>query len=777
MDLYFLEARIPLVKSFTKQGGQYKVEPYPLAKNVSSIKEHAASLTDFKDLIATHGEQGHCLMKGTLNRDLYVESRAGATDPYVRTSWMCLDLDYFDDESRLSRLLGELGLSDVSYIKQYSSSHGITKKFGAHLFFMLSEPVLPNQLKLWLMERNLNISMLADHISLTRTAAALRWPLDISVADNSKLLYISPPNCTGFEDPIDERVTIETRTHNEIDISGLVSDIDATRVQQLKQDKLTELRKKMGLKARTFKTRTVAGTEVLQNPGETEVTGMKSERGFMYLNINGGDSWGYYHPIDSPEIIYNFKGEPNYLAKELIPGYYRAFKKEELKETHRGTGDIKYFAFLDRKSDTYYRGTYDPEAYDLDIYPTGNVKKVEDFLKQHGQFVGDYIEEWDYLFRFDDDRIFVPEEKFVNQYRPSPVLRNAKPPTTNEFPPTISKVIESVCGNDKEVVTHLLNWMAVIVQQRQRTQTMWVFHGVPGTGKGVLVHKILAPLLGQEYVSVKSLSELEDKYNHYMERCVILMIDESKRTQIRDMESVMAKLKQACTDPVISIRAMNTGHYIAKNYMNIIVASNYPDPITIESGDRRINVGFYQDKKLDLDTSDIKRIERELPTFAWILQNANADVEKAKTPLQNEAREKLMFLSRTSLEIMFSALRNGNLQFFIDNLPTDAGMATDTMHAVDQEHFTGILREAEDHALKNKVHVITRDQVKALANYTIGDMPRTANKFSSLVKHYGITFERHRKDNKLVQSMTVQWQKPEVFVDDVMETTRLRSVK
>jgi hypothetical protein len=39
---------------------------------------------------------------------------------------------------------------------------------------------------------------------------------------------------------------------------------------------------------------------------------MKMERGFVYFNLNGGDSWAYYHPIDNPTFIRNFKGEPMY---------------------------------------------------------------------------------------------------------------------------------------------------------------------------------------------------------------------------------------------------------------------------------------------------------------------------------------------------------------------------------------------------------------------------------------------------------------------------------
>ena len=773
MELYFLEAKVPLVKTIVAEGNGYKVNPYPLAYHFTSHKEHISDLTSFRDAIVAHGAKGHSLIKGALTRELSIESRAGSTDPFTRTHWLCLDLDYFDDESRLDVLLDSLGLASVSYIKQLSSGHGITKRFSAHLFFLLSTPVLPEQLKLWLMKLNLESPLLEPSISLTRTSAALRWPLDISVAQNDKIIYIAPPACVGFDDPVQDRVSIVVKTHNEIDISSKLANIDASQVHSAKQKKLTELRKAKGLPTRTFKTKTVAGVEVLQNPGETVITGQKEERGFMYLNLNGGDSWGYYHRLDNPEIIFNFKGEPNYLTRELLPSYYQAYKKALLKTDN----EEKHFAFLDRRSDRYYRGSFFPDETRLELYPTDSVRKVEDFLKQKGQFVGEYIEEWDYLFRFDDDRVFVPEERFVNQYQETSTMKLAKTITPKVFPPIIKRVLESVSGDDDAVVKHLLNWMATIVQTRQRTQTMWVMHGVPGTGKGVLVHEILAPILGPEFVQVKSLSSMEEEFNAYMERCVILMIDESKRTQIQNQEKVMAKLKQACTDPVLPIRKMRADPYMAKNYMNIIVASNYPDPISIESGDRRINVANYQQNRLNLTAEDIAELRDEVPTFAAILLKMSIDVEQAKTPLQNAARTKLMYLTQTSLDCVFTAIRTGNLQFFIDDLPSGEVASTDPMAAMNTRDYVAVLREAEACSRRGEAHKLTRDQAWALAQFTLSDMPKTANRFSALAKHYGVTFGRMSKSGQKVQGMDVRWIPPEVGVDDVMETQKLRVVK
>ena len=356
-------------------------------------------------------------------------------------------------------------------------------------------------------------------------------------------------------------------------------------------------------------------------------------------------------------------------------------------------------------------------------------------------------------------------------------MRKAKGITPKRFPPMIKRVLESVSGNDGDVVRHLINWIATIVQTRGRTQTMWVMHGVPGTGKGVLVHEILAPILGPEYVQVKALSAIEEEFNAYMEKCVILMIDESKRTQIQNQEKVMAKLKQACTDPVVPIRKMRADPYMAKNYMNIIVASNYPDPISIEAGDRRINVANYQPNRLVLSAEDIKQLRSEVPEFAAILLKVNIDIEQAKTPLQNEARAKLMNLTQTSLDCVFGAIREGDLQFFIDDLPSGETASLDPTLTLDTNNYMNVLREAEEHARRGEPHKLTRDQVRALAQYTLNDMPKTANRFSALAKHYGVTFSRMSKGGRKVQGMEVHWVPPDIGIDDVIETQKLRAVK
>lgn len=780
MDLFFLEGKVPLSKTFIKQAdGGYEQHPYPMVRQVTSKRETVTDIDGFAAALQANAAANRCLLKGKLSRDLDRESRAGESDPFAKTEWVCLDFDHLESESQLEPVLSRLGLGNVSYVLQYGSSHKITKKFSAHVFMLLEEEILPDSLKVWLMAQNLEVAELDRRIGLSRSNAALLWPLDVSVAHNHMLIYIASPTCQGFDDPVEERVRTVHKALDKIPAGTLTSDLDIEVLNQKRAEKLNELRKAKGLKAKKFRTKLVSGVEVLSQPGSTIVTGQKEARGFMYLNLNGGDSWGYFHPLDNPEIIRNFKGEPNYLTKELLPDYYKAYKTVLRNIQREEAGDLKYLAFLDRASDSYYRGTYDPSNQELNLYPTSSVKKVEDFLKQNNQWVGEFIEEWDYLFRFDDPRIIVPEEKFVNKYQETEVMKAAREaPTPTRFPPVIHKVLMSLTSGDPEATTRLINWLAYIVQKRRPTQTAWVFSGVQGIGKGLLFHDIMTPILGSRAVQVKRMSSLTEEYNAYMEDCVLLLLDEARRDQMDRAGSARARLYQAITDPVIPIRAMRTDHYMAKNYMNVIVAANHRDAIEIESTDRRFNVTEYQDNKLHITDAEYKAIADEVVDFASILLKANVDVRKARTAMDSSGKEAMKILTISSIDALLQAISQGNLQELIDLIPSNAQLL-DPMDAILMDKVKEVVRAAEDHAAKGLAHTIEREELQLILHALSGEsVPSSVNKFTHMVKHYGIFFERIWVGDRRSIGIEVKWQKPEYDSSQTFgRDTKLRSVK
>lgn len=212
LKLQFLEASVPLTKTFKNDNGKLIKTPYPMVKKFTSHEEMVSSSEEFRDKLIKHAALGHCLLKGGLNRALINESRAGHTSPDAPTEWIVLDVDglpYSPEE-----LLDLTGCGDVDYIVQHSASSGIilagdaysSAKFDRyHIFIMLDEPQHPSQLKLWLKNLNLTIPAISQYLNLTASGMALRWPLDVTVCQNDKLIYIAPPQCgPGVIDTLSE---------------------------------------------------------------------------------------------------------------------------------------------------------------------------------------------------------------------------------------------------------------------------------------------------------------------------------------------------------------------------------------------------------------------------------------------------------------------------------------------------------------------------------------------------------------------------------------------
>ena len=187
MDLTFLEATLPLTKTYSKAAnGDVKKTPYPMTWEFTSHKTSVANLVELHAALNRHAVQGHCLLKGNVQRPLVNESRAGSTDSNAVTEFIVLDLDGLPETHQggqvtLDSFLVTLGLGDTSHVVQWSASYGIeNQKLRAHVFFMLDKPAAAPLLKQWLIQLNHEVGMLNASMGLTKTGNAISWALDIS---------------------------------------------------------------------------------------------------------------------------------------------------------------------------------------------------------------------------------------------------------------------------------------------------------------------------------------------------------------------------------------------------------------------------------------------------------------------------------------------------------------------------------------------------------------------------------------------------------------------
>lgn len=780
--LTFLNAPIPLTKSYTKlPDGTVEKTSYPNVWQVTSIIETCNTLDEMQALIIKHANLGNCLLKGMVMRDLVCESRKDSTDRNGTTDWLCLDIDginptflttvqQFDkdtgqptnivkpDTVTPDYILQAMGLGNVSYILQWSGSMNISgPALRCHVFMRLGKPTSAPLIKQWLIQKNHETPVLAAHMSLTKTGNALLWGLDITACQSDKLIYIAPPVLKNIKNPLGRspRIMLVQRERDTYDLVGKINTTEQNRA--LTDARVLALRDQEGLPKRKLAYKTVGAHQIMVKPDECIATEIKQDRGFVYFNLNGGDSWAYYHPEENPDYIFNFKGEPVYLTKDLLPAYWESLKSKAFRVSSTG---VTYLAFLDRKTSTYWRGTYDDAQDTLEIYPAKTETMVRQFADANGMRLGENIPEWDMEFNPHDNVRVDFENRTINtfeltSYMRTPVRRVAKCPTT------VFKIISHVLGDDVDAVEHYMNWLAYIAQFRERTMTAWVFQGTQGTGKGLLMNKVLMPLFGVEQTVIKRASELSEKWTDFVVGKFLVFIDEVQTSAFRDEAGVIANLKNFITEPTVTVRMMNKNSYAVPNFANYMFASNKPDPVNLDREDRRFNIGPYQPNRLDITQDELDALPSELQDFHHYLMSYSVDKSLASTVMQSAARNNLIDLSQTTSDSTATALRDGDIHFFLEQLPSDDSYKLDPRRMSAVEEYRRTLCDIIARTKANGSCNIHRDELFVLFNYMVGDMSPSPAKFTKFLGHRQLDIKVISVNGKTVRGVQVEWAAPD----------------
>ncbi len=751
MKFTFLEAagNQRFAKKITKKDDQtFTVEPYPNILNMTSHAVVTETLEGFKNFLVIAADKGWCLLKGNTKRDLKNESRRGSHDPIAYTSYLAIDFDKvhnitFPKEARL--LLGP-AFQNVSFIYQPSASAAYRKDgtFSGHLFFLLKTPLHPGQLKAWLMHQNLTNLTLSSQLELTADARGLRYKLDVTTCQNDKLIFIAPPVVSGFDPlvPTDPQQYFELYEdeHEFVDLD--LTAINPQAVKEQQKAKIVELRKLAGLPITQAKYKQIKNVEVCTNPAETFVTGIKDQGAFIRLNVNNGDSWAYWHPKNNWEVIHSFKDDMAFLAKEFVPEYYRQCQEDaaDYAEQHAetDTGGTRYLAFIDRKTDTYYRGTYEPETLRLELYPTNARDKIDNFLLLHNLPIPDKLPEYDYDFAFDTVAAFNPETGFVNRYSTPDVIIDAASQDfiPDEVPPTIKHIIFHATGGDEETYKHFINWLARLIQHRVPPRTAWILQGTTATGKGLLYHFILTPLIGRDYCGQKRVQDFVNRFNRFNAYHVLELVDEADIDELNNQSaSLSASLKNLITEPTVEYEAKGKQKVALNNWCSYIFTSNQPVPVHIEYNDRRFNVAPRQEESIKVPADVVKKINNELQDFARYLLSYEVDEIAAHKPLINEANQKLRRSGLSSLHEIAAALRDGDFAYFADSLsPVLPKAFADKAIAID---YIEVLQYIVEHRHDDKGVCLSREQAEALFLQLDDKTPRK-NKFTTMLKRQGI---------------------------------------
>ena len=819
MEIVFLESANAL--RLTKRISDKDIQPYPHVKKVKShhykIEKSHKGLKHFESLIQTHSSKGDCLLKGPLKKQLNNQSRAGQGNKNAFAEYIVFDVDNicvpgFVSKSVLTKLdVGRIAetiitnlpdiFHNVSYIAQASSSLGLkNNRVSIHIFMLLEIPLPTTTIKLWLKHINYTVELFKTQLELSTNGQSLKYPLDPSVADNTKIIFITPPDFANTSyDPFKsskQRLLYTKREQATVDIAGLMYEVNPEKNYAAEITLKDGLRKKAGLQKRAAKIHTATvnnyATEVLVNPDKMSITIVdESSAPFIRCNINGGDSNAYYFNLEDPTYMFNFKDEPIFEIAKADKDFYLSIFDRFTEKDSTGNKAPQPVVLRDFYTDTYYNGVFNPNLNqfnnDYPLTPT-NKTSIEGFMRSHGRTQPDFIPDAKVVFEPMSSKTSVNLDKtpfYVNMYRKSQYMLNeniiGEPLeygtgiNLKGLCPMIYTLINHILGGKNPETEHFINWLAYIYQNKSKSMTAWILTGIPGTGKGVFINRVLKPLFGNEHVPMKNLENIEEQFNLYMRSALFLIIDEFRMTDANGGSLRMAdKLKNQITEPTLTIRAMRSNQTELPSFTNFIFLTNRTDAVKIETGDRRYNVGPRQEVKLE-DAypeviENIDNIHEELNTFAGALAQYKVNKRMARICMNNEAKITMRNVTMSIFEEFCEAIKVGNLLFFVDVLDISLDNAFNANTIMSSQRFvkTWIADTAQ-----GTYSIVPIEHLRTVYHTQTEQSPLFSNKkFRKMIERNGLKIERKRPPKDLsanpIRGVIIKWEVDTDQLKDIM---------
>jgi hypothetical protein len=705
---------------------------YPLAAKLTSYEAEIdvteVGLEGYRALLVENAKYGRALYKGLFVRPLAHESRRNMTDPDARTEFLVLDVDGLRIEGELKKhyrpadvrnvaesvieMLPD-ALHDVSYMAMASSSFGLNQdEVSVHIHFLLENPVSHRALKEWLTSLNYSQIEIHSRLKLTKTKTRLKSVIDPCLAEPARLIYIAPPSFgPKRQNPFandDERFVIVEKDRKLLNLDPLLESIHdrMDAIISIRDAKIKELQQEAGIVRHKpkFTRINVDGhpVNVMSNPPSVRMEFAYEDDEFVRYNVGGSKNNAYWIARSNPEVVRCFvPDEPTFLFKSADPeAYAKHLEKygeayEEVKDEDGIVRKVQRSMFIDQTTDAYVTMEYDRDHDEIvEVNERRNSQVAEEWLKHYGQLVPDPVPAAHII--LDPNRMetkfAIGDKDYINRFKPSMYMRDTSEhvyPETLTYGnawmlslecPVISEIILNMLGDDMDCFEHFINWLAFIMQKRDKTQTAWLVHGTEGTGKGLLFKAVLRPLIGQQYVAQNTLQGIaDDQFNGWMEDVMLLMVDEFNMRGTSSLTKAASLLKTRITEPTMMIRKMQQQQREVVQRLNFIFATNDLDAMPV-TDKRRYNIAPRQMRELEARLGYVKShrestdtlIKGELAKFATYLRSFTVDTHQSGSIIMNQARVETQKAGMSASDSFFAALRDGDFSVFIGILDKSA---------------------------------------------------------------------------------------------------------
>ena len=778
---------------------------YPLVSKLNSFRYDPANITERYELIQKHAALGHAMMRGEFTKILNKESRKGLVDKAAPVSTLMLDIDklnlkgYTPPKGKLRATHVEficesiiamlpIEMHDVSYIGHASASMGRVESshVSVHIEFLLHTPVIPRMLKDYIKHLNYSCDDIASQLVLQNTSTSVKHPLDPAVANNSQLIYIAPPVFDGVDDPFslpEQRFCLVEKVEPTLSLIGLLAATNESANFAIQQERLDKLRVASGLKKYRPKKKDYITKEgkvrVVINPDTHKLDVCEVTTDFVRFNSGLSDSYKFWAHLTSPHIVHCWNGDDSFEFAKADPEGYLDFLSNYATNIEKVTTETG-IVFRDIRSDKHYTVMYDTQEDEVSLDVTGtpdinkaDVANLEGWLSERGLPMPDPIPSLHYVFNpLETKTLSLELGGVVNKYA---APRHVKTVTSidpefkgigyemgsdanmggallKQLCPTSYKIMWHMTGSTPLEFEHFINWLSAAIGEKRPLQTVWIFSGTQGTGKGLFFNHILTPMIGPSNVASKKLSALEDSFNSFIGDKLFVALDEFHITDSKQDQRVFDYIKYITGNDKIDVRAMYKESLNVQTYCNYMFFSNHTDVARLEDGDRRHNVGNPQPLKITeahpelfQEGFDLERVlNDEMPRLYAFLNYFNYDLLHARTCLDNDAKRSMRVASMGVHQKFCFALREGDLDYFVENMN---GLTNTPMHLLSIKHTAEkVITKWIDDAANGLPSDIALPEAHAVYMVLNPDSNSPAQKFASMLTRNDVIQERKRKN-------------------------------
>lgn len=271
----------------------------------------------------------------------------------------------------------------------------------------------------------------------------------------------------------------------------------------------------------------------------------------------------------------------------------------------------------------------------------------------------------DICFKPSEERIIQKKnKKYFNSFSFLETLKRDKYKVENytyeqfsEDAPYHHRLLMNLHNNDILGIQDTLYKLSAKLQYPEiKIQDAIVFYPGEGAGKGIFYKYIIMPLF-QQYSKKILMKKLNNDFNGFLKDSLVLVIEEGKRDK-----ELVETLKELITEPQILINEKGKPQKEEEIYFLTFVFSNNMNPIDL--GKRRGTFHLTHSLgKTDLEAQEIgaeicENLPKETGYLLKYLHSLDIDIEKAHRPMHTKAKEKVIDLNKSVIELFYDHIMN-----------------------------------------------------------------------------------------------------------------------